>query len=157
MITHYPPTDCHFIWIHDKKQTLHWWCNTNLLLAMSEPSIFSPRLVLIFFLCACVCVWGGVVFIYAVSVSHLNYRGRLTLCYQGSFQSNASSECVSALSHHPVCLIYGLTQMSSAERNRAFIWCHRSFLSLTCHQLASLGNIFDVRVVHVLRTPPSCH
>lgn len=43
--------------------------------------------------------------------------------------------------------------MSLVERNPVFIWCHWSFLSLTCHQLASLGNIFDVRVVHVLHTP----
>lgn len=45
--------------------------------------------------------------------------------------------------------------MSLVERNHVFIWCHWSFLSLTCHQLASLGNIFDVRVVHVLHTPHS--
>lgn len=32
------------------------------------------------------------------------------------------------------------------------MWCHWSFLSLTCHQLASLGNIFNSRVVHVLYT-----
>lgn len=43
--------------------------------------------------------------------------------------------------------------MSLVERNLVFIWCHWSFLSLTCHQLASLGNIFHVRVVHVLHTP----
>lgn len=109
-------------------------------------------------LCVFPCVYMRVMFIYAVSIwrgdiFHFNYRGRLKFCYQGSFLSHASSQCVSALSHHPVSLIYGLTQMSLVERNHVFIWCHWSFLSLTCHQLASLGNIFDVRVVHVLRTP----
>lgn len=54
----------------------------------------------------------------------------------------------------PDRLIYGLTRMSLAECNHVSMWCHWSFLSLTCHQLASLGNIFDVRVVHVLHTPP---
>lgn len=98
--------------IGDATQTSSWQCLSP---QSSLPVSFSSSF------CVRVCVCGGVVFIYAVSVSHLNYRGRLTLCYQGSFQSNASSECVSALSHHPVCLIYGLTQMSSAERNRAFI------------------------------------
>lgn len=66
--------------------------------------------------------------------------------------SNASSQRISALSHHPVCLIYGLTKISLVEHNHVFMWCHWSFLSLTCHQLASLGNIFNSRVVHVLYT-----
>lgn len=43
--------------------------------------------------------------------------------------------------------------MSLVERNHVYIWCHWSFLSLTCHQLGSVGNIFDVRLVHVLQTP----
>lgn len=123
---------------------------------------FSTALILhsVVSVCVCLCEYVHVrqTYIYVPPVfffflpSHSNHSDSLLFPFQApslNYCQQPVCQC-----HHPVCLIYGLTQMSLVERNHVFIWCHWSFLSLAWPPACHFGGTYSMLGRRMcLRTP----